>query len=165
MTPGGIPQPSQNLYDRFPPSNASNRPIQTQVVPKTSHFGAFLILAFFRQIRTSENVTPFSPIAILFLFDVFHELRHETLVSTELVRGPGRPREASYVEICFKTFAFGIYSTGPGAPQATSLRLRRSGGGRASPSPLQTPPLLKFMWGFAPQTPQKRNPTADSTAF
>ena len=36
-------------------------------------------------------------------------------------------------------------------------RLRRVGGGRASPSPPpQPPPHLKFMRGFAPQTPQKR---------
>ena len=77
---------------------------------------------------------------------LFHELRHEKLVSTKLGRGPWRTGESSYVKICFKTlstwgfedwvkfshvshmyfcvdFGFGIFPPVPELSQATSLRL------------------------------------------
>ena len=40
-------------------------------------------------------------------FSLFHEIRHEKLVSTKLGRGPGRTGESSYVKICFKTLSGG----------------------------------------------------------
>ena len=41
LTPGGISKASQNPYDHVPPSNVSNRPTQTQFVPKTTFFHNF----------------------------------------------------------------------------------------------------------------------------